>query len=403
MMAYQFRKLSQTFRLIPSSKSIGFSTLVEGDQTKNSSLENTSSISSSLSIYQSKPLLNQVEANSNITINDSLALLRSQSESDLQSHLLPPGFPGKSSPVFYKDLVQMFQSHNPEHSLAHDSNFFSRAVKQVGPTSDDILFSLLGHQWSRSSDLYHSREKIAVDILTQPHYQCHLAVKKPTDSLGVRSVVLNNFPVNTDSDMCHDLQTEPACCYCSSGGGTDTPKGQGQSKNGPSPSQLHDIKEHLEELVYKLFKGRHNYNILHENVVMENNLFGDNRTTVGMTAYKLELFKLRLQIKAQFSSTSMEILNVTTLEQTGVIRIHWRLKGLPLTQVLKFWKLVPTKKSMSKEDWEWLEAFSYFHIGKDGRVHKHRIDRMMPDNESETEKLSDKLRGFLNPAKPLVS
>ncbi|KAH9507362.1 hypothetical protein Btru_057904 [Bulinus truncatus] len=403
MMAYKFRKLCYTFRFIPSTKTIGFSTRVsEGDQTKNSSLESTPA--SALAICHNRPTPVEYDVETtNITLPDSFAILRLQGGSEYQNHLLPTSIYDKFSPDFYKDLVQVFQPNCSQNLPApsQEINSFLRAVKHVNLTSDDILYSPLNHYRSHTADPCHIRESINIDVLTQHHYQRHLAGSSPVDSLGLISVVLHNYALNTESESSDYLVKEHVCCYCSSGGGSDKPKSQGNSKQGPSPSQLHDIKEKVEELVFTLFKGHHDYNVLHKNIVMENNLFGDNRMTVGLTPYKLELFKLRLQMKAQFCSTSMEILNVTTLEQTGVIRVHWRLKGLPHTQILKVWKLLPNKKSISQEDWEWLEAFSYFHIGKDGKVNKHRIDRMMPDNEGEQDKLSEKLRGFLNPAKPL--
>ncbi|CAL1534829.1 unnamed protein product [Lymnaea stagnalis] len=410
-MAYHFRKLSQTFRFIPSSKSIGFSTRVEGDQTKNSCLDSTQVISNlpCIQLYD-RALLCQYEDHGNVVIPDTYAILRSQSESDLLSRLLPlplplHATPAKPLPISYKDLIQIFLPKHAEATSTSSNDIFTflSLVKSVNITSDDILVHPQTHFGKIIEDEISSRERMPVDVLSQHHYYNQQASPAVTNIFPVTLIMgsyalLNQSLQTLSADNVGHTLTH---LYFSSGGNPESSKGSG--KHGPTRSQLHDIKEKLEDLVSKLFKGQHNYEILHKNVTLENNLFGDNKICIGMTAYKLELWKLRLRINAQYFSTAMEILSVTTLEQTGVIRIHWRLKGLPQVQNLKFWRLFQSNKTIAKEDWEWLEAFSYFHIGKDGLVHKHRIDRMIPDNEMESGKLTDKLRGLLNPAKPLVS
>ena len=70
----------------------------------------------------------------------------------------------------------------------------------------------------------------------------------------------------------------------------------------------------------------------------------------GMTAYYLEFLKLRIMIHARNAQVSTEVVNVNTLEQTGVIRIHWRLTGVSQARVLKFWRLFTNKE----EDIEWV-------------------------------------------------
>ena len=69
-------------------------------------------------------------------------------------------------------------------------------------------------------------------------------------------------------------------------------------------------------------------------------------------------------------------MNVTTLDKRGVIRVHWRMSGVSQLDLFKFWKL------FTKDNEECIEAFSYFHIGSDGLVHKIRIDRVFMTHNS---------------------
>ncbi|XP_059146439.1 uncharacterized protein LOC131934049 [Physella acuta] len=401
-MAFHFRKFSHTLRFIPPTKTLGFSTRVsEGDQTKNACLEGSISQSLVVSTADSitRAVLCQHDKSNACAMYDPYPVLTSHNESDhCCQHLHQPA-PEMTLPVSYKDLVQILFPRPPQGSngSSEDPSSLMQLIKSVDLTNDDILVQPQLPGLNKHPDDISTREKVAVDVLTHHSYSllANRLAMPSLESLALHSVILNNHSLQTFSAKA-PVQGQPETqWYCSSGGNS---KNNGQSKNGPTPAQLHDAKSKVEELVFKLFKGHHNYELLHKNVVMENNLFGDNKPSIGINAYKIELSKLRLRTVAQYSSTSMEILSVTTQENNGVIRIHWRLKGLSHIQYLKFWQ-----KSVPKEDWEWFEAFSYFHIGKDGLVHKHKIDRMMPDHELEPDKLTEKLRGLLNPAKPLVS
>ncbi|GFO45691.1 C6orf136 protein [Plakobranchus ocellatus] len=303
-MAYHFRKLKNTLRLFPSTKTIGFSTrLNEGDSHNLNTIPDGNVVTSSLGACNSfYGLLKNTKDVDFCSTESSPNLNISQSDSALANHFLPAliSSSGNVLPVSYNDLAQILRlPPSPPHTCCDIQDLSSdvaSVLKVIHPTSDDIL----AESEKRSPGLEDPKDRF-----------------------------------------------------------------------------WNDNSSHFEmDHVCKLFSGRQDYSILHKNVVLENNLFGDNKTAVGMLAYGIEILKLRLRIHARFSSTSVELQSVTMLEQSGVIRIHWRLRGLSQLQTLKFWRLFQRGNPVTKDDYEWLEAFSYFHIGKDGLVHKHRIDRV---------------------------
>ncbi|XP_005104721.2 uncharacterized protein LOC101856596 [Aplysia californica] len=409
-MSFYLRKLRRTLRLIPSTQSLSF-----GFSTRVNERDNASSLSDG-----SSPNVSRLHRTSSSIPNQTAPTRTGEgsvtSANEIAHNLLPVIIPPAESllPMSYKDVKDILLSESLKRasSSSEEIDFVSKAVKSVRLTCDDILVDPLGGPFD--CDLLQSvNERIPIDILAPTPLTCpsfrdfrmpHCDVwRKNIHSVEELSRGSESQRVNQDLSPANAAIPNVHTVFFSASGSRDSQSSSESSKDGPSPEQMHNVKEKLEALVTNLFKGRHDYGILHKQVILENNLFGDNKVSRGVTAYAMELLKLRFRIHVRYSSTAMEIMNVTSLEQSGVIRIHWRLKGVSQIQVLKFWRLFQSKNTILKEDWEWLEAFSYFHIGKDGLVHKHRIDRMMPDNERETNNLTEKLQGLLNPAKPLVS
>ncbi|RUS70163.1 hypothetical protein EGW08_022075 [Elysia chlorotica] len=436
-MAYHFRKLKNSLRLLPTSKTLGFSTrLYEGDSHNLLAVPGINPEDSAGSVATNQGLSDLLSRSLKHMGRSDPGISHSESDLDLAGRFLPAivSKPGNvlPLPVTYEDLAQVLRLPAP---LSADKDLISDVrsiLRVVYPTSDDILFEMsqVAHNKAfndysttsftdTSSDAEHSSENISVEVFDMKDR--HDTVRQswsaqmsaiPSTTADCLSSVMNSHSVQTLSSSCdHDCRLpslfspsfpdKAESSHLSSSNGAS--QGKGSGKGGPSPEQMNKIKEKLENAVCKLFSGRQDYTILHKNVVLENNLFGDNKTTVGLLAYGIEILKLRLRIHARFSNTSVELQSVTMLEQNGVVRIHWRLKGLSQIQTLKFWRLFQSKTAITKDDYEWLEAFSYFHIGKDGLVHKHRIDRMISDDTSGTEKITNTLRELLNPAKPLVS
>ncbi|GFR79059.1 sulfhydryl oxidase, partial [Elysia marginata] len=413
-MAYHFRKLKNTLRLLPSTKTMGFSTrLNEGDsQTLLPAYPEDSSVApqQGLSDLMSRSLKQAVypDISRMSTNNDCVTgITRSHSDQFLPALISKTGN-ALSLPATCNDLAQILRLPIPLSSNEDSTSDVRSVFRIVYPTSDDIFVEISQGlsdfvpsntsfkdffrynlpspgidnttestsgsttlQPNNAASKSWSPQMPAMASSTLSHLEANCSVVKMYSSNPGHASYLpsscNLFSSSSSS------QAEPSSLSSINNNGSQ--QGKSSGKDGPSPEQMHKIKEKLEKAVCKLFSGRQDYSILHKNIVLENNLFGDNKKSVGMLAYGIEILKLRLRIHARFSNTSVELQSVTMLEQNGVIRIHWRLRGLSQIQTLKFWRLFQSKRTISKDDYEWLEAFSYFHIGKDGLVHKHRIDR----------------------------
>ncbi|BFZ05965.1 hypothetical protein BsWGS_09004 [Bradybaena similaris] len=137
------------------------------------------------------------------------------------------------------------------------------------------------------------------------------------------------------------------------------------------------IKTHMSSLVYNIFSGRYNYGLLHRSVVLENSLFGKTKTSVGVLSYAIALLKLRLRMHGQFAGTSMEIVNVSFLED-GVIKIQWHMRAVSQSNLLKTLRFIAL-------DADHLDACSYFHVDESGLVKKHRIEKVMPSSKEKAD------------------
>uniref|UniRef100_A0A0B6YQG3 Uncharacterized protein n=1 Tax=Arion vulgaris TaxID=1028688 RepID=A0A0B6YQG3_9EUPU len=146
--------------------------------------------------------------------------------------------------------------------------------------------------------------------------------------------------------------------------------------------KLRETTKHLSNMISKLFTRSHDYSILHKNVVFENNLFGWNKTCTGITSYALEILKMRLRIHIQYSSAFVEIQDIKILKK-GDVKIQWCLKAVSQTRAFNFLRLFKKHPAISQDDIHCFQACSYFSINKDGSVLKHRIEAIMPDNETK--------------------
>lgn len=163
---------------------------------------------------------------------------------------------------------------------------------------------------------------------------------------------------------------------------------------GLSQENLAIIQERLKLLVMDMFKNRHDYGAFHKDVVMENNLYGEDKERIGVIAYAVELMKLRLRIHFRYPGAYCIVEDVKLLEgSNNVIRIQWKLQGVPQRHIVKFWRF---KKPFVHSDIEYLNGVSYFHIGSDGLIHKHRLEKFsLPQDDEQSLKKKDNRVPFL--------
>lgn len=388
-----FQNLRRTLHLFPSSKQNFYSTRVN-ERDKSVHVESTGAST-----------VNRQNTTTCSSSDDSSSRVSSTGH-----NLLPVILPPASSllPMSYKD-VQDILARGSAQRFTPENDFISKAVRSVSLTCDDILVDPFGASNSCNHD-QSVKERIPVEIVSPKpstsHYFKDFRVSpwglqsfKSSEELGKSSCD------SLDNSLGHNISLRDAVIpdvHTVLFSATDSLWNKSSSKDsGPSSDQMQQAREKLEKHVLTLFSSTStDYSILHKNIVLENNLYGANKICRGTGAYAFELLKMRLRINLQSSSSSMEIVNITSLEQNGIIRIHWRLRQVPQSKAFTFWKIYKPKDDKGME---WLEAFSYFHVGTDGLVHKHRIDRTLPDEQREPSKLTEKLQGLLNPAKPLIN
>merc|ERR1719245_456933 len=114
------------------------------------------------------------------------------------------------------------------------------------------------------------------------------------------------------------------------------------------------------EQLPKLMVQKHDYRIYRVDLIFENNYNPIKpKVTKSIAMYILELLKLRVWSAGTFVNTEIQILQATVHENEGVVRIHWKFRGLPQLQVLKMWKFVPGRYSKSiKEKSVYYEGIS---------------------------------------------
>ncbi|XP_064617019.1 uncharacterized protein LOC135481018 [Liolophura sinensis] len=189
-------------------------------------------------------------------------------------------------------------------------------------------------------------------------------------------------------------QSQHALLYCGLPQSSEKLEPQSKSpsprKGGPSNEQLGQFRDHITRAMPRFFVERHNYHVYHKDIVFENNYWGTNLTANGLNAYALQLSKLRFLASLKFAHMEVVILKCTIHPEDGTVRMRWRLKGLSQFKALMFWKFLPWNyKKGVRDESQWYDGFSVYHLNSEGLVVKHRVDQVMPDEELQTVKTAN--------------
>ncbi|XP_007883094.1 uncharacterized protein C6orf136 homolog isoform X2 [Callorhinchus milii] len=94
--------------------------------------------------------------------------------------------------------------------------------------------------------------------------------------------------------------------------------------------------------------------------------------TRGRTIYKVLLTLMKFLSLNYFADVQLEVLNMSRDAETWSVQVRWRVTGLPLhVLMLRFYKRDKT------ELYRFYDAFSTFHLGSDGLICRHKLDKMM--------------------------
>lgn len=302
-----------------------------------------------------------------------------------------------STPSLPLPPVLSSQSLRPSrvYNSLHISDLNSTFAKLVTSTSRDVFIA-------RDSDFVTSFPSPLRDVTT---CSFHLSGDKP--GIGATTVVEVLVPACTKtrppcsslswsnsqpksqlvSYSCEKHKSLELTCNPSPSPGSSKPPAQ---RNGPSEEQLHQVKDRLVEVVPNFFKRTHDYRLYNPDIVFINNFWGKETVHRGLSAYMMELSKARILSHIKYAHLQMNIVKITAHPEEGSIRLHWRVTGLPQLKTLQFWKFLPwTYRNSLKSESRFFDGLSTLFIGSDELIYKHKVDRMMPEEEPLLEKSPD--------------
>lgn len=156
-----------------------------------------------------------------------------------------------------------------------------------------------------------------------------------------------------------------------------------KNTNQPRLEDLDRAFRVLQETLPKLFIEPLDYSIYSPNLVFENNITG--KQTIGLYHYVKQIALLRTVGHLKYAYVKFEVLKITKHTEDYTVKIRWRVRGISgLKVMLSFWKYkLWQMKEVFDEQESWYDGFSVCYLGHDGLIHKHVVDRVMPDENKE--------------------
>lgn len=136
------------------------------------------------------------------------------------------------------------------------------------------------------------------------------------------------------------------------------------------------------------FLKNHDYSMYSSDVEFINGLI--NTKTRGRVVYQFTLSLWRLLCMCYYSSVQLEVLKLTKHMEDRTIKARWRLRGLPfLSLYLRFYRRDKSQLYRS------YDAFSTFYVGRDGLIHCHKVEKVMPVQPPVLPRVTSLLAGAL--------
>lgn len=141
------------------------------------------------------------------------------------------------------------------------------------------------------------------------------------------------------------------------------------------------------ELPYFFIKS-HDYSMYSNDVEFINGLINVN--TRGRVVYQLTLSLWRVLCLCYYAKARLEVLKLTKHMEDRTIKARWRVRGLPLHNLLlRFYR--KDKSHLYRS----YDAFSTFYIGQDGLIHCHKVEKVMPAQPPVLPRVTSLLAGAL--------
>ncbi|XP_023665651.1 uncharacterized protein C6orf136 homolog [Paramormyrops kingsleyae] len=184
-----------------------------------------------------------------------------------------------------------------------------------------------------------------------------------------------------------DLSLSPPAAHCNylENGGRE---GRDNEQEREREEKLALMYEALRIELPSFFVKRHNYGLYSMDVEFINGLL--NMKTRGRLVYQLTLTLWQLLCRLYMADVRLEVLKLTKHSEDGTVRARWRLRGQPYHLMpLRFYRRdkAPLYRSY--------DAFSTFHLGPDGLIHRHRVDKVMQVQPPVLPRITSLLAGAL--------
>ncbi|CAF1042849.1 unnamed protein product [Adineta steineri] len=160
----------------------------------------------------------------------------------------------------------------------------------------------------------------------------------------------------------------------------------GNPNDKPKLEHLRFIEDQLKQILPDFCKRMHPYALYTADIIFENYYDNPPKIMKGAGNYALALFWLRIKLNFKLMNVKVHLLKTTVDEESNCVKIRWRITGLSnqsFVGVLKGWRKPKDVAGNIRNYIEHIDGFSIFYVRGDGRIYKHRVDRVMVDEDKE--------------------
>ncbi|XP_033642763.1 uncharacterized protein LOC117302903 [Asterias rubens] len=143
-----------------------------------------------------------------------------------------------------------------------------------------------------------------------------------------------------------------------------------QNNHRPSKEQILVMHERLSNELPNFLQEPHDFSMYADTLEFDNRIL--RIKTRGLPAYKACLQSMKSLGTTYMTGSSMEVLRITADLDQDQIQARWRIKGVPLhSYIIRPWR--------RNHPHRYFDAFSTFDVGTDGLIHRHKLDKVMPN------------------------
>ncbi|KAI1902434.1 hypothetical protein AGOR_G00044720 [Albula goreensis] len=213
-------------------------------------------------------------------------------------------------------------------------------------------------------------------------YCFHCPEKEPSPGHRAKSSLRTGQDV--EAQNLSAWHSDSYCSHSEAEGGEEQEKQRERERE----EKLAVMYERLRVELPSFFVKNHDYGLYSRDVEFINGLL--HTQTRGRGLYQLTLSVWKLLCVCYFAEVRLEVLKLTKHSEDGTVRARWRLRGLPFhLLLLRFYR--KDKSHLYRT----YDAFSTFHLGSDGLIHQHRVEKVMQASPPALPRVTSLLAGAL--------